>query len=823
MPSPSASPSKPPPLPSLLAHLRTSSSPSTPSVSLSLDQATPSHRRPSTLSTRVPRSPSARSLKDPPRQSGATSAHSPAETRTRTSTAPAAPASARAQENDDDARGTSPAEARSRSSSSSSLEGLARRLQGAREGKGRGLVLASHSDDDDALDPSKGEDGDRAQDDDAPRHAEEGDVLLASPSPPSPPLPPLPARSRQSSYAPSLASLPPISSSSVASPALSSLSTTAIAADSAFPIAGEAVARGDDEQEEEDDDEEEGEDEEQYDLPARHEGQPDPREMLRAQLARPTPAVGAGRPPAPPSSEQPAREAAGANAEEMEGKEVVRTRYLPRRYFVLSTAGKLVWTSDPDEEEATGLVGVMQALVSIFASEGDKIRFITTGATRIAFLLKAPLYLVVVSNGWGEPESILRTHLSHLHLLVQSVVTLAQLQAMFARRSNADLRRVLEGTEPFFHALTHTLQHAPLPVLTSAIEVYRCDPAVRDECARALERETGREVVKDLDLLYVLLVSRARLVTLLRPKKHSIHPTDLHLLLSTIYASSPTPASPSAPSPAAGSPAPVEASEKPEPKRRRRAPLTEPGAEAWFPVCLPRFNARGFLYAYVSFLPSSSSTSSTSPAAEGAKDDDEADSGTGLVLLSSRRDAFERVAFTARAIKARLVEPRSVGFGGGKGRARARGGRGDGGVVHELEMERSAQEYSLGELAIPGLRHFVYKHRGLVQVTRPAWEGEYRDEGGEGRCRLITLYETVHDALHPRPAAAGSPARPPAQVQYVRTAHEAVLGWITPAFELYVATAPLLPHAAVVSAARAVSRWVGKEEARLFLRGAPSF
>ncbi|KPV71960.1 uncharacterized protein RHOBADRAFT_47410 [Rhodotorula graminis WP1] len=89
--------------------------------------------------------------------------------------------------------------------------------------------------------------------------------------------------------------------------------------------------------------------------------------------------------------------------------------------------------------------------------------------------------------------------------------------------------------------------------------------------------------------------------------------------------------------------------------------------------------------------------------------------------------------------------------------------------------------------------------------------------------RLTTLYQHVHDALHPRPAAAGTAARPPAQVQYLRTEHEAVLGWVTPQFELYLATAPLLPHSAVVSAARAVSRWVKREERALFLHGAGTF
>lgn len=60
---------------------------------------------------------------------------------------------------------------------------------------------------------------------------------------------------------------------------------------------------------------------------------------------------------------------------------------------------------DADEEEATGHVGVMQAIISIFADEGDKLRYIDAGATKIAFVLKAPLYLACVSD-WGEPESV---------------------------------------------------------------------------------------------------------------------------------------------------------------------------------------------------------------------------------------------------------------------------------------------------------------------------------------------------------------------------------------------------------------------------------
>ncbi|GAA5939966.1 hypothetical protein JCM1841_000904 [Sporobolomyces salmonicolor] len=496
---------------------------------------------------------------------------------------------------------------------------------------------------------------------------------------------------------------------------------------------------------------------------------------------------------------------AGASSER-EGREV-DSLYQRRRYFILSTAGKLVYTSDDDDEAATGLVGVMQAIVSIFADEGDKIRYVDVDSMRISLLLKAPLYLVVSSN-WGEPESVLRAHLDYLYFQVLSVVTLAQLQSIFSRRSNFDLRRMMEGTEPFFHSLVDTLQTS-IPILTSSIEVYRLDPHLRSEIAKALD--PGKETTRRLDLLYVLLLAHGRLVTLLRPKKHSIHPTDLHLLLSTIYSTSSPRSLPSSSSSPSLSPDLSNPSLQTQPLQRS-SPLIQPGLESWLPICLPRFNPRGFLHAYVSFLPPSSSTSTSPP-----------EGGTGLVVLSSEREAFVGVKEAAEGIKDRLMGGASAAGQKKekKGKPYQKGGAAAGGLVHEVEMARSGQEYSLGELAIPGLRHFIYKSRALVQVTRPAWEGDYLCS--RAQYRLVTLYQTVYESLHSRPAQSGSGARNPAQVQYVRTEHEAVLGWVTAQFELYVATSPLLPHSAVVSAARAVSQWVKKEEDRLFLTSSPSF
>jgi vacuolar fusion protein MON1 len=62
-------------------------------------------------------------------------------------------------------------------------------------------------------------------------------------------------------------------------------------------------------------------------------------------------------------------------------------------------------TNDSVEDDTAAILGVIQAIVSVFADNGDKIRFINTQSTRIAFLLRTPLYLVSVATIY-EPEAV---------------------------------------------------------------------------------------------------------------------------------------------------------------------------------------------------------------------------------------------------------------------------------------------------------------------------------------------------------------------------------------------------------------------------------
>ncbi|KAL1760434.1 vacuolar fusion protein MON1 [Schizophyllum commune] len=427
-------------------------------------------------------------------------------------------------------------------------------------------------------------------------------------------------------------------------------------------------------------------------------------------------------------------------------------RYPRRQYFVFSDAGKPVFVSadGPDAERFTTTFGIMQALISVFIDDGDKLRCINAGGTRITFLQRAPLYYACVSS-WGEPESVTRTHLDYLHLQILSIVTAAQLRRIFERRTNFDLRRLLNGAEGFLSSLLERME-LDLALSTSSLWCLRLDLGLRKRIAEALIPPSKKEI------LYVVLMARGRVVTLIRPRKHSVHPADIHILLNTVYAPS---------------------------------ILNAPASTSWIPLCLPKFNPSGFVNAYISFLSRPDSPPATIPKAPYD------DPNVVLVCISGGAE-FDVVRGWCDSACERLATEGSLAS-----------------LITACTTDQRT-EYSVGELGIPGLRHFIYKARAQVQVTMPAFEDPY--ESVDERRRLVTLYQKLHDAIHARSGQGET-----LKLQYIKTEKESVMGWITQPFELYIALSPLLPKTAVINAANAVTRWIRKEETKLFLRDAPVF
>lgn len=69
-----------------------------------------------------------------------------------------------------------------------------------------------------------------------------------------------------------------------------------------------------------------------------------------------------------------------------------------KHIFILSQAGKPIYSRHSAEDKLVTVMGVMQALVSFVQAGNDMIRSVHAGDTNFVFVVKGPLILVTVSR-----------------------------------------------------------------------------------------------------------------------------------------------------------------------------------------------------------------------------------------------------------------------------------------------------------------------------------------------------------------------------------------------------------------------------------------
>jgi hypothetical protein len=418
-----------------------------------------------------------------------------------------------------------------------------------------------------------------------------------------------------------------------------------------------------------------------------------------------------------------------------------------KHFFILSASGKPVYSRHGDDQLISHYIGVAQTLISFHQSSKDPLKGFTAGGTRFVMLPKGPLNLIAISR-LPESDAQLRTQLESLYMQILSTLTLPSMERMFVNRPSTDLRRGLDGTEVLLDGLADGFTRGSPSTLLSALECLRL-------------RKTHRRVINDAllkvrapDLLYGLVVAAGRLVSVVRPKKHSLHPGDLHLIFNMLFE--------------AGS-------------------VKAGGGENWIPVCLPGVNNTGFLYMYVSFFDGLDHTSHANtkdnspdaPTSTAESDKPTTSNDLAIVLISANKEAFfalrkMRDDFIATLSSTPIILP----------------------TLRTAALSPSPPITTL--LPNTNLLHFLYKSRGNVQFVSPSFAPHFTSP--VARRKLMNLYATLHDALH----AKGAHCKVLHSVGEDATA----VAWETPIFELYCVAGPRSNRKELVEGANRVVQLV---------------
>ena len=335
-----------------------------------------------------------------------------------------------------------------------------------------------------------------------------------------------------------------------------------------------------------------------------------------------------------------------------------------KHYLILSSAGKPIWSRHGDQNLINGYIGIIQTIISFYEGAKDPLKGFTAGDTRFVIATQGPLYFVAISR-LGESDTQLRVQLDALYMQILSTLTLPTLTHIFQYRPSSDLRRPLDGTESLISSLADTFTKGSPSALLSALECLKIRKSQRHSINNTLLKTRSDK------LLYGLIVAGGRLVSVIRPKRHSLHPSDLQLIFNMLFE--------------AGS-------------------VRGGGGENWIPLCLPGFNNRGYLYMYVSFLSvdeESSDDSCPQTSKNGSGQEDE----IAVLLISAEKESFFELKQMRDDVVAQLEKNGSM----------------------EIIKNAVRQGRPSTTDIVPGtqLRHFLYKSRANVQFAMPSFAPHY--------------------------------------------------------------------------------------------------
>ncbi|KAK2794841.1 Vacuolar fusion protein mon1 [Emmonsiellopsis sp. PD_5] len=355
-----------------------------------------------------------------------------------------------------------------------------------------------------------------------------------------------------------------------------------------------------------------------------------------------------------------------------------------KHFLILSQAGKPIYTRHGDSGLISDYIGIIQTIISFYEESGDSLKSFTAGKARIVILSQGPLYLVAISRLF-ENDVQLRVQLEALYMQILSTLTLPSLNHLFSIRPSTDLRRPLQGTESLLSSLADSFTKGSPSTLLSALECLKIRKAHRQTINNTLLKTRADS------LLYGLVVAGGRLVSVIRPKKHSLHPGDLQLIFNMIFEADGVKAG---------------------------------GGDSWIPVCLPGFNSNGYLYMYVSFLDLQGDESHT-PSKDTNKDDSVA-----IILISADKESFFVLRDMRDSVVAQMEKNGSI-------------------TVIKTAIEKGRPTTTD---IIPGtvLRHFLYKSKANVQFTMSSYYPDFSTV--LGRRRLLSTYHTLHASVHAKHA-----------------------------------------------------------------------
>lgn len=118
---------------------------------------------------------------------------------------------------------------------------------------------------------------------------------------------------------------------------------------------------------------------------------------------------------------------------------------------------------------------------------------------------------------------------------IVSIVTLSHMNAIYEKRNNYDLRKLLAGSERLVDSLlkneTHKkISNNPFVPLTHSVRILPMESSIRDNITSTIQSNCS----KIKNLVFAVLLANNKLITMVRMKNYSMHTDDLRIIFNLV-------------------------------------------------------------------------------------------------------------------------------------------------------------------------------------------------------------------------------------------------------------------------------------------------
>lgn len=359
-----------------------------------------------------------------------------------------------------------------------------------------------------------------------------------------------------------------------------------------------------------------------------------------------------------------------------------------KHFFILSSAGKPIYSLHGSQDVLVVYSGIIQTIVSFYeyADDGEEeiksidAEDVNGNPIKICFLNKSPILYMAISTDSQINHLELNQQLEFLHNFLLATLSKPFIDKTFSKRANFDLRQVLGPTDiATLDSICVGLANGTImDRIFGGLECLKMKQTTRSRLERKMLK------FKSDNLLYALVVGpNGKLIDIMRPKKHTLHTSDLSILFEIIYKTnafkSPRSMAPdSAPelattvtssSTANVNKNPMVAIPSDQHNNDNKSALKLTTNETyWLPLCLPKFNSTGHLYTLIQFhqmndarlfdlhdIPNKDHSFLSDTV-------DEDDSKIGIIVITPYRDSFEEMKKVATGIAKSIIFDKIIWF-----------------------------------------------------------------------------------------------------------------------------------------------------------------